>query len=203
MVYYFVAKDGHILYMGKDKFENEKLLKWAWPEDIWFHVDDLSSAHVYLRMEKDETIDTIPKETLEECGQLVKKNSIEGCKKSRVKVVYTEYLNLLKTGDMDVGAVSFIDEKKRKYFDVEEDKEILKRIVKTKDERFPDLEAERAEKLQEFKREKLIVFKALKKEDLEREKKKQEEIDKWINLEAVKSDLLKSNKDSCAEDDFM
>jgi len=93
--------------------------------------------------------------------------------------------------------------KKRKYFDVEEDKEILKRIVKTKDERFPDLEAERAEKLQEFKREKLIVFKALKKEDLEREKKKQEEIDKWINLEAVKSDLLKSNKDSCAEDDFM
>lgn len=79
----------------------------------------------------------------------------------------------------------------------------MKRIVKTKDERFPDLEAERAEKLQEFKREKLIVFKALKKEDLEREKKKQEEIDKWINLEAVKSDLLKSNKDSCAEDDFM
>jgi len=43
-----------------------------------FHVDDLSSAHVYLRLKKDETIDTIPKEVLQECCQLVKEHSIEG-----------------------------------------------------------------------------------------------------------------------------
>ena len=37
--------------MGKDKFENEDLIKYAWPDrDIWFHVEDLSSAHVYLRL---------------------------------------------------------------------------------------------------------------------------------------------------------
>jgi hypothetical protein len=42
--------DGMVIYMGKDKMENEKLLKYGWPEDVWFHVDDLSSAHVYLRM---------------------------------------------------------------------------------------------------------------------------------------------------------
>ncbi|KNE59957.1 hypothetical protein AMAG_05402 [Allomyces macrogynus ATCC 38327] len=34
--------------MGRDKFENEDLIKHAWEEDIWFHVDKLSSAHVYL-----------------------------------------------------------------------------------------------------------------------------------------------------------
>lgn len=25
----------YILYMGKDKYENEELIKWAFPEDIW------------------------------------------------------------------------------------------------------------------------------------------------------------------------
>ena len=40
-----------VIYMGKDKFENEDLMKYAWPDtDIWFHVADLSSAHVYLRL---------------------------------------------------------------------------------------------------------------------------------------------------------
>jgi len=38
------------LYMGKDKHENEELIKHAWGEDIWFHVDKLSSAHVYIRL---------------------------------------------------------------------------------------------------------------------------------------------------------
>jgi len=36
--------------MGKDKHENEELIKHAWGEDIWFHVDKLSSAHVYIRL---------------------------------------------------------------------------------------------------------------------------------------------------------
>ena len=64
-----------VVYMGKDKYENEELLKYGFPEagdsisrvcvtcqssmvfrrwcsessarkDIWFHVDKLSSAHV-------------------------------------------------------------------------------------------------------------------------------------------------------------
>lgn len=34
------------LYMGKDKVENEDLIKYAFEQDVWFHVDKLSSAHV-------------------------------------------------------------------------------------------------------------------------------------------------------------
>ena len=34
---------------GRDKFENESLIAHALPHDIWFHVEDMSSAHVYLR----------------------------------------------------------------------------------------------------------------------------------------------------------
>lgn len=35
---------------GLDKYENEDLIKHSLPHDVWFHVDALSSAHVYLRL---------------------------------------------------------------------------------------------------------------------------------------------------------
>ena len=35
---------------GVDKYENEDLIKYSLPTDVWFHVDALSSAHVYLRL---------------------------------------------------------------------------------------------------------------------------------------------------------
>lgn len=43
-----------------------------------FHVDKMSSAHVYLRMHKGQTIDDISEGVLEDCAQLVKANSIQG-----------------------------------------------------------------------------------------------------------------------------
>uniref|UniRef100_A0A669Q7G8 Coiled-coil domain-containing protein 25 n=1 Tax=Phasianus colchicus TaxID=9054 RepID=A0A669Q7G8_PHACC len=43
-----------------------------------FHVDKLSSAHVYLRLHKGQTVDDIPKEVLIDCAHLVKANSIQG-----------------------------------------------------------------------------------------------------------------------------
>ena len=66
------------LFMGLDKHENEELIKWGWPEDVWFHVDKVmifkpclnwnqtqrellfskvSSAHVYLRLGPGQTLD--------------------------------------------------------------------------------------------------------------------------------------------------
>ena len=75
--------------MGLDKFENEKLIKFGLPEDIWFHVDDMSSAHVYLRLRKIERLEDVPPSVIEQCSQLVKANSIEGCKRAEVYVIYT------------------------------------------------------------------------------------------------------------------
>jgi predicted ribosome quality control (RQC) complex YloA/Tae2 family protein len=48
-----------MIYVGKNKFENEDLIKYGWVEDIWFHADDYSSPHVYLRLKENETFDTI------------------------------------------------------------------------------------------------------------------------------------------------
>ena len=54
MVLYYLSSDKHIIYKGKDKFENENLIKYGLPCDVWFHVDNLSSPHVYLRLNKNE-----------------------------------------------------------------------------------------------------------------------------------------------------
>ncbi len=59
MVFYYRTVDGHLVYKGKDKYENQLLIKFALPEDVWFHADNYSSAHVYLRMEKGEVWDNI------------------------------------------------------------------------------------------------------------------------------------------------
>jgi len=64
MVFYFDIPEGNVVYMGKDKYENEDLIKYAWEEDIWFHVDNYSSAHVYLRLKEGETFETIPESVL-------------------------------------------------------------------------------------------------------------------------------------------
>ncbi|GBG29896.1 Coiled-coil domain-containing protein 25 [Hondaea fermentalgiana] len=155
MVFYFEARGGLMLYMGKDKFENEHLIKHGWPEDVWFHVDNLSSAHVYLRLpigplrkkfRETGNLDHIA-EAVEDCVALVKANSIEGCKKTTVDVVYTEWENLKKTGDMADGQVGFHDSKKViKVKDVPKHREIVNRLNKTKKEEHPDLAAQRAER---------------------------------------------------------
>lgn len=59
-------------------FADEDLIKYAWPQDVWFHVDKLSSAHVYLRMPESMSWESIPESLLIDCAQLVKANSIEG-----------------------------------------------------------------------------------------------------------------------------
>jgi NFACT protein RNA binding domain len=46
-----------------------------------------------------------PADTLEDCAQLVKANSIQGHKINNVDVVYTPWSNLKKTPSMEVGQV--------------------------------------------------------------------------------------------------
>jgi predicted ribosome quality control (RQC) complex YloA/Tae2 family protein len=89
MVFYFESQ-GYTIYMGKDKFENEELIKHGWEEDLWFHADKLSSAHVYLRTNGDKW-DELPEDLLQDLGQLTKANSIQGNKLDNVVIVYTPW----------------------------------------------------------------------------------------------------------------
>ncbi|CBY34507.1 unnamed protein product [Oikopleura dioica] len=150
MVFYFTCQSKpdlaqkYIIYMGRDKFENEALIHNGWPEDLWFHVDDLSSAHVYLRLPRGETFESVPEEVVEECASLVKANSIKGCKMSETKIVYTPWENLKKTADMVVGQIGYHNHKRCKYICVKKNADIVKKIEKTRSEDLsPDLQAER------------------------------------------------------------
>lgn len=209
MVFYFTSKvvDPPVtLFMGLDKHENEDLIKWGWPEDVWFHVDKVSSAHVYLRLNPGQTIDDIPMSVIEDAAQLCKANSIQGNKMNNVDVVYTLWANLRKTAGMDVGQVGFHNDKEVRKIRLEKRvNEIINRLNKTKTESHPDFRLEREDR---DKRERNINKKEAKerqqkeKEELERRKKEQE-LRSYSSL--FSEDNMKTNKQAVDEDsdDFM
>ncbi|TVY29706.1 Coiled-coil domain-containing protein [Lachnellula hyalina] len=215
MVYYFTSNavsPSAFIYVGKDKVENEDLIKFGLEEDVWFHADKLSSAHIYLRMNEGSSWESIPEEVLTDLAQLTKANSIEGPgnKKDNVTVIYTPWANLKKDGSMAVGQVSFKDPRKVKRIIVpQRENPIVNRLNKTKVEKFPDLQMEKEEKL-----------KALRKKDqsarLERKKEEsriaQERKDKKWQKEHAYDDLFTGDDDpeeannqdrEDLEDDFM
>ncbi|GAA5864923.1 hypothetical protein JCM8547_004238 [Rhodosporidiobolus lusitaniae] len=145
------------IYAGKDKFENEDLIRYAHPErDVWVHVDKLSSPHIYIRRPENETWswDTIPEPVLIDAGQLVKAGSIQG-NKVPVTIIYTPVTNLLKKGDYATGAVSFHNDKTVKRFRVEERvNAIVNRLNKSKVDKEVDHVAEQVQRQREEARKK-------------------------------------------------
>ncbi|KAL3500526.1 hypothetical protein ACH5RR_039619 [Cinchona calisaya] len=215
MVFYFKARPeagDYTIFMGLDKYENEELIKYGFPEDIWFHVDKMSSAHVYLRLHRGQTVDDIPEGVLEDCVQLVKANSIQGNKVNNIDVVYTPWHNLKKTASMDVGQVGFHNSKMVRTVKVEKRiNDIVNRLNRTKVERNPDLKAEReAVNAAERAERKNQLREKKRHEEMEKlEKERQAELRSYKNL--MVADKMTSNKDIAStnktlqelEEDFM
>lgn len=209
MVFYFtstVVNPPYAIYMGEDKYENEELLKYAWPEDVWFHVSKLSSAHVYLRMGPNQSIDDIPSVVIDDCAQLVKANSIEGNKINHVDVVYTLVSNLKKTAGMDVGQVGFHKDRDVKTIKVEKRlNEIVNRLNKTKIEKIkPDLKGEREERDRKEREDKKKLLREQKEQERELEKQKMKESELRSYSTLMAAEKMKSNKDDPNDsDEFM
>ena len=70
----------------------------------------------------------------------MKAHSIEGVKKKEVLVNYTPAMNLLKTEDMSIGAVSFKNPKNVATIEVGKNRDLVKALLKVKKEEFPNLE---------------------------------------------------------------
>ncbi|KAL4066428.1 hypothetical protein V8B97DRAFT_1874453 [Scleroderma yunnanense] len=179
MVLFFsstAVKPPVVIYMGRDKVENEDLIKYAWPQDVWFHVDKLSSAHVYLRMPVGMEWEAIPQALLVDCAQLVKANSIEGNKKDNITIIYTPAGNLKKQGDMAVGQVAFHSDQKPIVVHVaKRENPIVNRLNKTKVEKQVDHELERIERIKKENAEKRIIAAQKNKEEAELAKQRAEE----------------------------
>lgn len=147
MVYYFAAKvkgefedRDYEIYMGKDKVENDPLIKHSNPKNLWFHVDKYSSAHLYINLSNEERMGNfkdlqVPSDLLDQVGQLTKNNSIKGNKQNNVTIIYTPVNNLVSDGSMDIGTVSFKNPQMVKRFKVgTKDNMILNKLNKTKRE---------------------------------------------------------------------
>ncbi|RVX71894.1 hypothetical protein B0A52_04293 [Exophiala mesophila] len=204
MVYYFkstAVDPPAFIYVGKDKVENEDLIKFGWDEDV--------CAHVYVRLRQGETWTTIPAGLLEDCAQLTKANSIEGNKKDNVTIIYTPWSNLRKDASMATGQVSFHDPKMVKKVHVKERQNaIVNRLNKTRVEKFPDLREEREADQREKRKAERLEREKVKASD-RAEKKRREEL--RYQKDHAYDDLFReenmvSNEDRDAnfyEDDFM
>lgn len=172
------------------------MIKWGWPEDVWFHVDNLSSAHVYLRLKPGQTLDDIPSSVLDDCAQLVKANSIQGCKMNNISVCYAMWCNLKKTASMEVGQVAFHNDKEVRYIKVEKKiNEIVNRLNKTKIEKKElNLKGEREERDRKEREDKKAIQRELKQKEKE-EAKRKEELAKLRSYESVmKRENMQTNQ---------
>ncbi|CAN1238925.1 Coiled-coil domain-containing protein 25 [Linum grandiflorum] len=189
MVFYFKARPDvgdYTIFMGLDKFENEELIKYGFPEDIWA----LSQLVFFIFI-----VIFSP-----------------GNKVNNIDVVYTPWSNLKKTASMDVGQVGFHNSKMVRTVKVEKRiNEIVNRLNKTKVERTPDLRAEReAVNAAERAERKLHLRDKKRREEMDRlEKERQAEMRSYKGL--MVAEKMTSNKQIASEskslqeleDDFM
>jgi hypothetical protein len=174
-------------------------------------VDDLSSAHVYLRLPESISLETIPEATLEDAAQLVKANSIQGCKMSRVDIVFTPASNLRKSASMDVGQVGFHNQSLVKRRVVEKSNDIVNRLNRTKLDRQPDLAAERQawDREQRSKAKAELQARAREEKDAKNEQQRQQELKAYTAvltkdaLEETKARQQQYISVEDYEDDFM
>ncbi|KAM3532221.1 hypothetical protein MY4038_004143 [Beauveria bassiana] len=230
MVYYYtsaVVDPPGFIYVGKDKFENEDLIKFGWDQDVWyayiyprqncpktclrFHVDKLSSAHIYLRMSEGQQWDSLPENLVMDLAQLTKANSIEGNKKDNITVIYTPWSNLKKDGSMDIGQVSFKNPRLVKRVLVpERENAIVNRLNKTKTEvKQPDFKQQKDDHDKEIRRKANAALQVKKKEEARQAQEWKEK--KWQKEHAYDDLFTEENMDMQSnqnrnedwEDDFM
>lgn len=177
----------------------------GWPEDVWFHVDKLSSAHVYLRLGPGQTLDDIPSAVIEDACQLCKANSITGNKTNNIDVVYTMWENLKKTPSMEAGQVAFHRDKDVRKFHVEKrTNEIVNRLNKTKREEHPDFRTMREDRDRKEREDKKQLMRLQKEKEKSEAKRKEEEADARSYDRLMKPENMTTNYDDGNDsDDFM
>lgn len=71
-----IIVDGYTVYIGKNNMQNDYLsLKFANPNDVWFHSQKIHGSHILLRNPENLELDEIPENVLFNCARLAKENS--------------------------------------------------------------------------------------------------------------------------------
>ncbi len=68
--------DGFTIFIGKNNIQNDYIsLKYANPNDVWFHAQKIHGSHVLLKNSENLDLDEIPENVLFNCARLAKENS--------------------------------------------------------------------------------------------------------------------------------
>lgn len=71
-----IVIDGYTIFIGKNNIQNDYIsLKFASPNDVWFHAQKIHGSHVLLKNPENLDIDEIPENVLFNCAKLAKENS--------------------------------------------------------------------------------------------------------------------------------
>jgi predicted ribosome quality control (RQC) complex YloA/Tae2 family protein len=84
----------YTILVGKNAKSNDQLLDQAGPSDVWFHVDDAPSGHVFLVNEKEVSIKKIPKQVIKRCACLCKASTKAS---GKCNIIYTMRKHIEKT----------------------------------------------------------------------------------------------------------
>ena len=105
---YFTSNDIVFeIIVGRNSKENWNLIDESEKEDLWFHIDNKPSCHVFIS--KPFECDTFPKDVIIRASVLCK-NYSKSRNDSKVKVIYTTIDNIKK--GKDIGSVFIINSKK-------------------------------------------------------------------------------------------
>jgi predicted ribosome quality control (RQC) complex YloA/Tae2 family protein len=85
--------------VGKNAQDNWDIIDESKPNDLWFHLENVSSCHVILSLPEGKTRKDISKQTIIHCAMECKKRS----KKNIGNIIFTDVANITK-GDV-VGSV--------------------------------------------------------------------------------------------------
>jgi predicted ribosome quality control (RQC) complex YloA/Tae2 family protein len=100
----------YIIKVGTSAKENWELIDNSYPEDLWFHLDEFSSAHVVVSQDTNSQEEIFyPNQIVLLASDYCKLNSANSKNLCKVKIVYTEIKNLKK--GKEIGSV-FISKSK-------------------------------------------------------------------------------------------
>jgi len=78
------------IQIGKNKLENDELVRKAKSTDIWFHIANAPSCHVVLIAHNEKSL---PKQVIKRCACLCKSNSSSSSIKN-CEIIYTTISNI-------------------------------------------------------------------------------------------------------------
>lgn len=99
--------------IGKNAADNMKILDEAMMDDIWFHIDGSSSAHVIAKLPVDMTLDKKQRLRIVKQGAVICKEVSKYASQKNVKIVFASVNDVTPTQTLGTVVVS-----RAKYIEV-------------------------------------------------------------------------------------